>query len=312
MQKHNTTASPFGRRRSKRFSFASVHGFIVLTLLSVCGFGLSGVGDTLSYYNDFETSVDNLLAAGELDITANTTIEIDPEISCGQMKDFEIEVATTSDSFPLSHDVHVESGDDTGGLCAAMKVDAQFEGDTLVTESPLLSLLAGPVTQAGTWRFIVSLAADAASVPAGATCTAMFVFRSWPQGTVPEEDGYTDTEIVPITFTKGPGSCGENPGEPCDPTCEVCGDTTIIIKNENNATVVNSASSSANTGGNSANGGGNITTGNASSSVQIINNINQNNTTVTNSGTTSTSTSQQIKDKVNDKIKDAFSKLPKI
>ena len=275
----------------------------VMALLVIVGAGtvvMPTLARTVSYFSDTEAAP-SALSTRTLDLIATTTMPSDIPLSCGDYNQFEVSVFTAEGSSPANYSVVAEKvgGDDI--LCDHLLLTAWLEGEEVVHEEPLLGFFYDDVTAPSNWEFKVKLPLQALdeAIPEGATCAVDLVFNAYCPMTAP--GGYTDEERIPIRITKVGECTGEEPCEPC--TSGNCGggDVTIIIDNDNTATVTNTASTSANTGGNSANGGnggaggsggasggnggqgGTVTTGNATTSVSFTNVVNTNTTTVTTS-----------------------------
>ncbi len=303
---------------------------VICAVMIFAAVGYIGVGGTLSYYNDVEASAGNLLTSSLLDLIAPGQ---DPpqEVSCtGAAALFSATTTFEEGSVAVRYRVGVEESTSTpndANFCNALRLKASLDGTELYDGS-LLGFMLTDLTATGTWQFAISLPPNTTSIQDGVVCDVRAVFMGWQEEVPsPVESGWDDVEQFPMRTLAQTSACQES--APCPPPpCDTCaGSTTIIIENNNTATVTNEVTSNANTGGNSAHGGegggdgGSIKTGNASSSVTITQSINQNNITVVTSsnssssvsvthisGTTSpSSTPQDIKDKVNETIRNALS-----
>jgi uncharacterized membrane protein YgcG len=259
-----------------------------LFVIIVSGFvAMPVVKATTSYFTDTEASP-NHLATGIFDLEVGGFTGTSTSLTCGDYMQFDTQVTSATGSMPIAYETRVEKTGGLDALCDSLELTAWIDGDE-VYQDPILDFTYPLATTDNDWTFKVKLPLDTEGIPAGSMCAVDVVLTA-----VNEGQGYTDEEHIPIVITKI-GSCGTD--GPCDPSCEVCGDVTVIIDNTSSSTVTNTASSSANTGGNSANGGaggaggsggnggnggagGTIKTGNASSSVTIINSVNTNTTIV--------------------------------
>ena len=174
----------------------------ILLIVGLNGVGLSGVGNTMGYYNDTEDSTENAFTAGMLDFrlssSAYTTL-IGPE-ALGEKTG--VTVALPEDgSFSMQYAVSATtSAPVIDSLCNELTVEAKQNGITVYNGA--FPGLAGAVsTEFGTWEFRFDLP-PLASVPHGAACSLDALFSAWRADTAtPEESGFTDEERFSFLFT---------------------------------------------------------------------------------------------------------------
>lgn len=222
-------------------------------------FMLSSVMYAQSYFHDFEGTTSNALAAHFLDLVAESDSESSLICSIGDSVQKTVTI-TNGGGMDFEYTAATENLSGDVDFCSFLLLDAKADGNSMyigfLTDFVTPPLLFTPAEDL--WTFTISLSDEALPEHVkDKSCEISLEFKANQEGMVFGE-GYYDSE--PISFTLlGAVSAG--------------GDDDIEIINDNEATVINIATSSANTGGNT---GGTVTTGDVSATTTIRNIINVN------------------------------------
>lgn len=133
----------------------SLRALVLLIALGMNGTGLLGVGHTVGYYNDTETSTKNTLAAGAVDFSLDisgwqaTTTAVSLPPGDVVMKEVDVD-PQNSNPFQYYATSTNFTGDDD--FCNGLQVTAELEGG-LVYEGPLVDLLTSATTTLDSWKF---------------------------------------------------------------------------------------------------------------------------------------------------------------
>lgn len=168
-------------------------------------FGLGNIGQTLAFYSDSETSLNNRFNAAQLDFRlTNPLLEepIGPEV-LGEVTHGSV-VMPEEGSLAMQYDVAVAvSASSDTGFCDALVLEAKKNGVT-THDGSFTSFGLSPSTVFGSWEFGFDLPPTLPeNAPAqGDVCDADIVYSAW-RADVPtsEESGYTDEERLHVNFT---------------------------------------------------------------------------------------------------------------
>jgi predicted ribosomally synthesized peptide with SipW-like signal peptide len=183
--------------RSKKFSFS----LAVLVLV----FGvLNHAGTTLSYFNDTETSMGNLLGAGKLDFglaladPASANVKLTP----GELSVVIVPTVTTgAGDFPLAYRVTaVKTGGTSDALCNA--IDLSTVSPPFNYTGKLIALSTVSTNVAGPWSLSLSLPSDSGFTTSD-TCLIDLVYSGWVDGQT-EGIQYHDVERISLVITDPP------------------------------------------------------------------------------------------------------------
>ncbi len=176
------------------FKVASV---AVAALLSVAVFGLSSIGSTVSYFNDTESLLGNLLRAIALDVSASqdaSTLSFDEN---GALIDEDgvvlLLLEKEEGSAEVHYDVRVEKMSGVDALCSALEVAV---ADPFIYSGSLLALSVSDVDLSSAVALEVML--DSGAYAPLDTCGVDVVFVARVSG---ENSGYSDEERIPLLFT---------------------------------------------------------------------------------------------------------------
>jgi predicted ribosomally synthesized peptide with SipW-like signal peptide len=170
----------------------------VILMVSLNSVGLSGLGYTMGYYNDVESSTENTFQAGSVDFSLATsgwqatstavsmppgditkkTVEIDP------LESNPFQYFATSTNFIGDAD-----------FCSGLNVTAKLEGVS-VYNGPLTGLLTAATTTLNSWEFTYTAGVNNFQ---NRVCDFDIDYNGWQTRHNPtyENGGYSDTEKVP-------------------------------------------------------------------------------------------------------------------
>lgn len=177
----------------------------VVPFVIVCvGFlfaGMSFTGSTISYFNDIEQSLANVLQASLIDFSVSPSA-FAYTFANNQGDEFAADMVITPllSSRALEYNLHVEKVSGSDALCAALVADA---GSPIVYTGPLLSFAAGGVELLGPWTLGVSLNPLATGYLPTDVCVLNLIFegKHISSGVA---NGYSDIESVQLTFNAPP------------------------------------------------------------------------------------------------------------
>ena len=171
----------------------------VALIVSLNGLGLSQIGYTLGYYNDKESSNENIFTGGMLDIVLSNT-EFDGVVSnnSGDQSQFETNVSLVDGSLPTQYDVEYEMTGGSVSMCNVLALNATH--NVLLYSGALSAFSVSTTTDFGLWSFAVSVL-PTEQVIAGERCEFDLVFKAWIDG-VPsfQTSGYNDEERFHIVI----------------------------------------------------------------------------------------------------------------
>lgn len=176
--------------------------FLVLALLTGLNWtGFWAVGTTVGFFNDTETSSENLFLADSLDFSLSgyefeSFIGLDETVSKNT-------VIVNSGGMDFQYTLGAEEVSDEDDLCDALNLQAKLNGVEQY-DGDLMSLATLASTTLGTWRFNIELPVDEDSFANGEECQFDVVFKGW-QANVPSygDSGFTDEERMSFTITSG-------------------------------------------------------------------------------------------------------------
>lgn len=169
----------------------------VAVVFSVLVWSSGFLGTTVSYFNDVETSTDNLLNAIALDVAVTPAVGLFNHIG-GQFDEDTIVItaAPETDSVEVKYDIVTNILSSTTTLCDVIEADAS---SPVVYTGPLATLAGSDASLDVPWSIAFSLASTSA-LGAVETCQAEIELTAWHF----DEDsgeGYFDEEVVPLMFT---------------------------------------------------------------------------------------------------------------
>ena len=131
----------------------------VVLIVGINHVGLLGVGETVGYYLDIETSTENIFEAGSVDFSLATSTW-NPDVSLVSLKPGNIAQTNITvdpqDSNPFQY--HASSSNISGDadFCNALQVLAALEGE-IVYDGALVELLTDATTTLDFWEFTVGM-----------------------------------------------------------------------------------------------------------------------------------------------------------
>lgn len=149
----------------------------ILIALSLNATGLVGVGETIGYYLDSESSQDNELLATSLDMTIATstwsTAPQELDMGRGSSTSRTLTIGSLGDiNFDYRLEYHEDTSVSNPALCSALTLTATKNGTTEYA-GPLSSFVMSTSTYAGTddlWDFTLTVPEDAPSALADSVC----------------------------------------------------------------------------------------------------------------------------------------------
>jgi len=174
-----------------------------LTMIIALGsLALSHTGYTLGYYNNAKGSNGNIFSTGGLDLVlsqANYESLIAPGAT-GEETTVIVDVMPADGSLDMQYTLAVASPSPLDPLCHILTVEAKQEGVSRY-QGPLSELLAATSTDFGAWEFIFNLPTGM-PVANGEKCELAARFSAWRADTAtPAASGYTDEELLVLSFT---------------------------------------------------------------------------------------------------------------
>lgn len=183
----------------------------LMLIVGLNGVALSGIGDTMSYQNDIETSSGNTFIAEQLDfiLDANDWSPFSQELDLEQGETVSRDV-TTVDIDDLSIDFkYIVAPEKTGGLdafCDELDLEVLVEGssvysgDFLTFVSPILQF--STTTDDITYK--ITLPSGTPDFANGDFCEFSFIYKGWQDNFPVFPNGFHDIEVVEnkISFNK--------------------------------------------------------------------------------------------------------------
>ena len=185
------------KSRKQQKSYRLVAGFalrIFILLLIVClnWTGLSAIIGTLAYFNDPETSVENVYSTGILDFYLSSQVDFSP-LTPGEST---IQTITIINNGNIPR-YTVEAVDFTGGLCNYLNLEANLDGEGSEYNGNLIGFNYGPIlfAEPEDWVFTLTLIPGAPDNLLGETCQFRFIFHgSQIRNNLPFGAGFSDIE----------------------------------------------------------------------------------------------------------------------
>lgn len=188
--------SPYAGHSERKF-FKSSATFALLLISTIFAAGIATTHQTLSYFNDLDSSNANSLNAGILDLEITDGETIGGEVTEGDTGVLiNPALGGVAGSFDMKFKVRAEKVVGNDPFCNL--IQAQIGGDFLYS-GPLVSFTGGPSIFLGVHEFNISLP-DATGVVNGDSCQIDLVYTAWAKD-APDEQGYVDEERVHITLT---------------------------------------------------------------------------------------------------------------
>jgi len=187
-------------KKAKQMSLKLLTLTLMIGISSVSFFG---VGRTLAFYNDTESSAGNSFSAAFLDfILTNDTLDklIGPE-ALGEISHASV-IMPVDGSLPMQYDVStsIDTTTSNNDFCTGLTVEAKLNGITKYN-GPLPGLASATTTTFGTWEFRFDLPPNV-SVPNGVECNASVLFSAWRADIANKIDSsWYDEEILNISLT---------------------------------------------------------------------------------------------------------------
>lgn len=171
---------------------------VILLIVSLNAGALGAIGKTAAMFEDTETSLDNLLAAGSLDFSLTNTsqgawIGLAEEVEWNS-------VLTNAGTLGWDYAVSAEKVGGSDAFCNALDFEAKLNGVEKHDDS-FSSFMVGTSTTLGTWHFELFLPPDAIGIAHGDTCAVDIVFRGWQENMPAFGDGFYDEERVHVELT---------------------------------------------------------------------------------------------------------------
>ena len=181
--------------QKRRHDWLSFRGMLVLWLLVGLNFaGLQAIGDTIGYFNDTETSVQNIFKGSEVDFLASATVQLlTSSVEEEYVEDgYEYSVTLTPQGEGGFQYV-ARAADHSGRLCNALKLRALRRG-VPVFAGFLTDFLTDPipVTSPEEWNFKITRLSDGLE----GICAFDLEFAGWQDGLATPLAGHNDIESL--------------------------------------------------------------------------------------------------------------------
>lgn len=170
---------------------------IIIVFSSVLFVATSFTGSTVSYFNDIESALANVLKASALDFTVSTnqnSFILDPNASTDVV--IEPTVSIQKGSASAAYDVSIEVVSASSTLCGALLVDSTLP---FLYSGSLVALSATTLVFNDDWGLTVSLDPNVQYVP-GDVCSIDLVYTARRDG-ADNTAGYIDIEKLPLQFS---------------------------------------------------------------------------------------------------------------
>lgn len=179
--------------------YGEIIASVCVVMASVCFVGLSFVGSTVSYFNDTESSLENVLEATALDFNVLT----DGEAQSAFRADFNDGDGTLTtvvegedESAKAKYTVAVEKMGGTDTFCNAILTASNAP---ITYDGPLLLLAAENVSFDGPWEMSFSIAPDVPGLVPNEICLIDIVYTAWNADSETGV-GYSDVERIQLEF----------------------------------------------------------------------------------------------------------------
>jgi signal peptidase I len=171
---------------------------IVIVLTSFLFASMSFTGSTVSYFNDLEASLANLLKASIVDFGISPTDAAHVFLNApGDEFEVVLTIVPLLSSTALEYNLRVEKVSGSDAFCAALVADA---GTPIVYSGSLLPFTAGGVTFVDPWTFGISIDPQVVGYAASDTCVVDIVFDANHLSNTTAL-GYSDSEKIRLTLT---------------------------------------------------------------------------------------------------------------
>lgn len=171
----------------------------IMLMVSLNGVGLSGVGYTMGYYNDVETSTENTFEAGSVDFllgvsgwqATSTAVSMPP----GDIVKKAVEV-DPGDSNPFQYFATSTNFAGDADFCAGLNATVVLEGAPMY-DGPLTGLLTDATTTLNSWEITYTTGVQNFQ---NRICDFDIDYNAWQtrhEYPTYEDGGYSDTEKVP-------------------------------------------------------------------------------------------------------------------
>lgn len=180
----------------------------IFLIIGLNGAGLSAIGRTLGFFNDTESSSDNMFGAGSVDFSLEDITDWDPvENALGLFPEDTVSRDArikNEGTLGFAYKVRFEEISENSPLCDELLLDARMEGVSQYS-GPLPDFLSGEFTYATStddWSFEVTLPGGASYDLQEQSCEFSFVFEGVQEG-MPFGEGFGDKEMVDNTLSSG-------------------------------------------------------------------------------------------------------------
>ncbi|MEK7576513.1 MAG: hypothetical protein AAB482_02340 [Patescibacteria group bacterium] len=165
------------------------------TILAVI-FALSSVGTTISYYQNIDTSIDNILSSTILNLGVSASDFSPPEIGAGESAQKTATVANLG-GVDFQYDIEAKNFASDLSLCNALDLVASLDGKIVYT-GKLNTFVVSATTTHYAWQYAVTLPSDVGN----AACNFDLEFRAWQTDVGSyTASGYRDSEIIQNTIS---------------------------------------------------------------------------------------------------------------
>ena len=188
-----TSAATFTPARN--YVISSYVAPICIVLSSILFSAMSFTGSTVSYFNDIETAIENLLQASALDFSLSPT-NLSFVLDSQSEAMIEPHISIESGDAPVTYNVRVDSASASSTLCAALVVNTTLP---YIYSGALVDLEASAIVFNDDWSLAVTLD-PTVLVTQGDTCTIDVVYTASRVG-VPVTAGYDDMEKISLLFS---------------------------------------------------------------------------------------------------------------
>lgn len=167
--------------------------------------GLLAIGQTLSFFNDIESS-EGTFMAGNLDFALEPTTDFSSFCQSGESVTRDINLVNNGNMFKYI----VEAKDLSGGLCQYLNLEANLNGESIEYNGELTEFKYGPVvfTNPENWSFKLTPVANTLKSIQGEICHFKFNFHgSQTKNDLSLGEGFYDIEEIENNITYC--HCGE-------------------------------------------------------------------------------------------------------
>ena len=198
IQKNSPVPSTANFAPARNYVVSSHVAPICIVLSSFLFTAMSFTGSTVSYFNDIETAIENLLQASALDFSLspkNYTFVFDPATENNEAI-IEPVIIIEDGEAAVTYDVAIEVVSTSSTLCGALLVDTTLP---IIYSGKLTELAATAIEFNDAWELTVTLDPTAVMTQ-GETCELNLVYVARRVG-VPATAGYDDMEKNALQFS---------------------------------------------------------------------------------------------------------------